>query len=162
MANTLKRAAIYLGLSEPKLEETAPENSFEAQQDTQVVETAAPLAANVTPLHRVTPTKAAAAQPMSEILTVHPRSYSEAPQIAANFRDGVPVILNLAQVNDIDARRIIDFVGGLVLGLNGRVERVTGKVFLLTPEHIMVSEMGEEKTVNHNDSGSFFVAPQEQ
>lgn len=76
---------------------------------------------------------------MSEILTVHPRQYRDAQGIAESFREGVPVIINLSQMTEPDARRLIDFASGLSQGLYGRIERVTSKVFLLSPEHIVVS-----------------------
>ena len=61
---------------------------------------------------------------MNEILTVHPKQYRDAQVIAENFRDGIPVIINLSQMSDADARRLIDFASGLSLGLYGRIERV--------------------------------------
>ena len=91
-------------------------------------------------------------------LTVHPQQYSDARLIAENFRDDVPVIMNLSRMTDSDAKRIIDFASGMVMGLNGHIERVTGKVFLLAPEHIAPKSeddvSGEE---TENESGSFFV-----
>ena len=83
-----------------------------------------------------------AAGTVSEILTVHPKQYRDAQVIAENFRDGVPVIINLSQMSDADARRLIDFASGLSLGLYGRIERVTSKVFLLSPENVAVSGGG--------------------
>ena len=53
---------------------------------------------------------------ISEILTVHPKQYRDAQVIAENFRDGIPVIINLSQMSDADARRLIDFASGLSLG----------------------------------------------
>jgi cell division inhibitor SepF len=79
---------------------------------------------------------------MNEILTVHPREYKDAQSIAESFRDGIPVIINLSQMSDADARRLIDFASGLSLGLYGRIERVTSKVFLLSPENVAVSGDG--------------------
>ena len=70
---------------------------------------------------------------MNEILTVHPRQYRDAQVIAESFREGVPVIINLSQMSDGDARRLIDFASGLSQGLHGKIERVTSKVFLLSP-----------------------------
>ena len=92
---------------------------------------------------------------MNEILTLHPTEYRDVAVVAENFRDGVPVILNLSKVNEEDAKRIIDFASGLSMGLRGRIERVTSKVFLLSPEHIAVS--GDESLTE--ESGSFFVSP---
>ncbi|MBN9184007.1 MAG: cell division protein SepF, partial [Microbacterium sp.] len=54
----------------------------------------------------------------------------------------IPVIINLSQMSDADARRLIDFASGLSLGLYGRIERVTSKVFLLSPENVAVSGDG--------------------
>ena len=67
---------------------------------------------------------------------------TDAQLIAENFRDGIPVIINLSQMSDADARRLIDFASGLSLGLYGRIERVTSKVFLLSPENVAVSGDG--------------------
>ena len=79
---------------------------------------------------------------VSEIVTVHPKQYRDAQTIAENFRDGIPIIINLSQMSDADARRLIDFASGLSLGLYGRIERVTSKVFLLSPENVAVSGEG--------------------
>jgi cell division inhibitor SepF len=76
---------------------------------------------------------------MNEIVTVHPKQYSDAKVIAENFREGVPVIMNLSQMTETDARRLIDFASGLSQGLYGKIERVTSKVFLLSPAHVAVS-----------------------
>ena len=70
------------------------------------------------------------------------KQYRDAQIIAENFRDGIPVIINLSQMSDADARRLIDFASGLSLGLYGRIERVTSKVFLLSPENVAVSGDG--------------------
>jgi cell division inhibitor SepF len=91
---------------------------------------------------------------MNEILTVHPRTYNDAQQIAENFREGVPVIINLAQMNDSEARRLIDFASGLSQGLCGKIERISSKVFLLSPEHIVVS--GEAAQATGEVDTSFF------
>src|SRR3546814_18744413 len=77
--------------------------------------------------------------PISEILTVHPKQYRDAQVIAENFREGAPVIINLSQLSDADARRMIDFASGLSMGLYGRIERVTCKVFMLSSEHFTLS-----------------------
>ena len=68
---------------------------------------------------------------MSRIITVHPRTYNEARTIGEHFRDGVPVIMNLSEMEDVDAKRLVDFAAGLIFGLRGSIERVTSKVFLL-------------------------------
>jgi cell division inhibitor SepF len=76
---------------------------------------------------------------LRRITTIHPRTYNEAKTIGENFRGGVPVIMNLTDMSDADAKRLVDFSAGLVFGLRGSIERVTNKVFLLSPEHVTVT-----------------------
>ncbi len=73
------------------------------------------------------------------ITTLHPRTYNEARTIGEHFREGIPVIMNLTEMDDTDAKRLVDFAAGLSFGLRGRIERVTNKVFLLSPEHVEVT-----------------------
>ncbi len=73
------------------------------------------------------------------ITTLHPRTYNEARTIGEHFREGTPVIMNLTEMDDTDAKRLVDFAAGLIFGLRGRIERVTNKVFLLSPEHVEVT-----------------------
>jgi cell division inhibitor SepF len=80
---------------------------------------------------------------VNEILTVHPKKYDDARVIAETFREGVPVIINLTQMSESEARRLVDFASGLSQGLRGHIERVTPKVFLLSPSHVMVSGEGD-------------------
>lgn len=84
----------------------------------------------------------AAAPPVQDtyrITTLHPRTYNEARTIGEHFRQGTPVIMNLTEMDDVDAKRLVDFAAGLIFGLHGSIERVTNKVFLLSPEHIQVT-----------------------
>jgi cell division inhibitor SepF len=73
------------------------------------------------------------------ITTLHPRTYNEARQIGEHFREGTPVIMNLTEMDDVDAKRLVDFAAGLVFGLHGTIERVTNKVFLLSPANVHVT-----------------------
>jgi cell division inhibitor SepF len=73
------------------------------------------------------------------ITTLHPRTYNEARQIGEHFREGTPVIMNLTEMDDVDAKRLVDFSAGLVFGLHGTIERVTAKVFLLSPADVEVA-----------------------
>lgn len=138
MSNPLKKTMVYLGLADEEevYEEPAPQSR--GRKADAVVEKTAP----VTPLHRPTVVRQPAPTAISEILTVHPKQYRDAQVIAENFREGIPVIINLSQMSDADARRLIDFASGLSLGLYGRIERVTSKVFLLSPENVAVSGDG--------------------
>jgi len=76
---------------------------------------------------------------LTRISTIHPRTYNDAKTIGESFREGVPVIMNLTDMDDSDAKRLVDFSAGLVFGLRGSIERVTSKVFLLSPAHVEVS-----------------------
>jgi cell division inhibitor SepF len=109
--------------------------------------------AQVTPIRQrqgVVPLPSAPEESMQRITTIHPRSYNDAKSIGESFRDGVPVIVNLSDMQDTDAKRMVDFCAGLIFGLRGDIERITGKVFLLTPEFVEVD--GESST----DEGSFY------
>ena len=84
------------------------------------------------------PAPAPAPQPY-RITTLHPRTYNEARVIGERFRDGMPVIMNLTEMDDADAKRLVDFAAGLSFGLRGSIERVTAKVFLLSPQNVDVT-----------------------
>jgi len=74
-----------------------------------------------------------AAQSGYRIATVRPQSFTDAKVIGEYFRDGIPVIMNLADLEEADAKRIVDFASGLIFSLRGGIERVAARVFLLTP-----------------------------
>ena len=86
------------------------------------------------------------------ITTLHPHSYNDARAIGEHFRTGTPVIMNLTEMDDTDAKRLVDFAAGLIFGLHGRIERVTNKVFLLSPEHVEVTAEDKARIVE----GGFF------
>jgi cell division inhibitor SepF len=153
MANPLRKTMVYLGLADEDYEyeqgPAAPAAPVAHHQAAQ-----APGRAAVTPLRRSSSARPAAAE-MNEILTVHPRQYKDAQLIAENFREGIPVIINLSQMSEPDARRLIDFASGLSQGLYGKIERVTNKVFLLSPAHVAVS--GDHAEVESDVDASFFA-----
>jgi len=75
---------------------------------------------------------------LAQIATLHPRTYNEARTIGELFREGIPVIINLTEMLDSDAKRLVDFAAGLIFGLHGSIERVANKVFLLSPAAVEV------------------------
>jgi cell division inhibitor SepF len=75
-----------------------------------------------------------------QITMLHPTTYSEARTIGEHFREGVLVIMNLTEMDEPDAKRLVDFAAGLAFGLRGSMERVTNRVFLLSPPNIQVSD----------------------
>src|ERR1700749_192536 len=76
---------------------------------------------------------------LARITTLHPRTYTEARTIGEHFREGIPVIMNLTEMVDSDAKRLVDLAAGLIFGLHGSIERVTNKVFLLSPANVDVT-----------------------
>ncbi|MHA6668273.1 cell division protein SepF [Homoserinimonas sp. A447] len=161
MANPLRKTMVYLGLADEEFD--YQDNSpvapvapvHQAQSPQHVSQQGSASRAPVTPLRRPTTTRSAAPTEMNEILTVHPRQYKDAQVIAESFREGVPVIINLSQMSEPDARRLIDFASGLSQGLYGKIERVTSKVFLLSPAHVAVS--GDQPAAESDVEASFFT-----
>jgi len=156
MANPLKKTMVYLGLAD---EELRPESTAASSAPIAPVAHVSPVSgsrAPVTPLRRSAVTRNVAPAEMNEIVTVHPKQYRDAQAIAESFREGIPVIINLSQMTEPDARRLIDFASGLSQGLYGKIERVTNKVFLLSPAHVAVS--GEQAASEMVDAeASFFT-----
>ena len=91
------------------------------------------------PDRRPRPSAEGSARAFDRITTIHPRTYNEAKQIGESFRESTPVIMNLSDMDDSDAKRLVDFAAGLVFGLRGTIERVTNKVFLLSPVDVTVT-----------------------
>ena len=83
--------------------------------------------------------------PTYQITSLHPRTYNEARTIGEHFRKSTPVIMNLSEMDDADAKRLVDFAAGLTFGLHGRIERVTAKVFLLSPHNVTVTAQDKAK-----------------
>ncbi|GMA40036.1 cell division protein SepF [Mobilicoccus caccae] len=106
--------------------------------------------AEVTPFPRRTPVsevvKDVDVSGVHRICTIHPRTYNEAKKIGETFREGTPVIMNLSDLDDADAKRLVDFAAGLVFGLQGTIERVTNKVFLLSPANLEVTSSDGDGT----------------
>lgn len=137
MANGLRRMTNYLGLTEDD-SSAAPTPSRALNP---VVKTPVPSARS--PKLSVAPVVESQSA-MDRIVTITPRFYSEARAIGEYYREGNPVIMNLSDMEESERKRLIDFASGLVFGHAGTIERVTSKVFLLTPPNVIVS--GEEKS----------------
>jgi cell division inhibitor SepF len=76
---------------------------------------------------------------LAKITTLQPSSFTEARTIGERYRDGVPVIINLTDLDEAAARRLVDFAAGLAFALRGSIDKVTSRVFLLTPADVEVS-----------------------
>jgi cell division inhibitor SepF len=86
------------------------------------------------------PTPASSAIHKSE-----PKRFNEARDVADRFKDGTAVIMNLQSTEDSIARRLVDFASGLVYGLDGKIELVANRVYLLTPANVEVSAEERER-----------------
>ena len=143
MAGALGKTIVYLGLAEDderyegydEYEYDEPQQRQEApQQERSAAVTQLP---QRTPVARVV--RDVEVGGLNRITTIHPRTYNEAKNIGESFRDGMPVIMNLSEMDDADAKRLVDFAAGLSFGLRGSIERVTAKVFLLSPQNVDVT-----------------------
>ena len=99
---------------------------------------------------------AASGGPQVRIHAVEPRNYAEAPSIADKFKAGQPVILNLTATDAEQAKRLLDFASGLTYGLEGGLQKVSDKVFMLTPRNVDVSAADK---VRLRDKGVFGIEP---
>ncbi|WDF34510.1 cell division protein SepF [Arthrobacter agilis] len=174
MAGALRKTMIYLGLAdgdehyEPETknvqsrneeytvdydrDERREERRLEPAPATNRMSSADEYRAPVTPIKRA-PSSREDSAALRQITTIHPRSYNDAKLIGESFRDGIPVIMNVTDMGEADAKRLVDFSAGLVFGLHGSIERVTNKVFLLSPSYIEV--LGEDLKASEAQT-SFF------
>lgn len=164
MSGAMRKMGVYLGLLEDvegDYADDTPTSRGTQGEPTQAtaVERARPVSninerrrstARVEPVAPSMPQPAVA--PMSRITTLHPRTYNEARVIGENYRDGIPVIMDLTEMSDAEAKRLVDFAAGLVFSVRGSIERVTSKVFLLSPPHVTVTAEEKERVAE----GGFF------
>ena len=75
----------------------------------------------------------------NQIFTVNPRSFNEVRVIGERYREGHTVLMNLTDMGEAEMKRLVDFASGLVFGHRGTIEKVTNKVFLLSPANVKVS-----------------------
>ena len=141
MAGALRKTMVYLGLAE----EDERYDSYDGYDYDEPGRHDVPeeRSAAVTSLPQRTPVARVVRDvevgALNRITTIHPRTYNEAKNIGESVREGTPVIMNLSDMDDSDAKRLVDFAAGLVFGLHGSIERVTSKVFLLSPAHVEVA-----------------------
>ena len=74
-----------------------------------------------------------------QVHVVHPKSFNDAQQVADKFKRDIPVIINLQEADQDLPRRMIDFVSGLTYALDGGMQRIADKVFMLTPRNVELS-----------------------
>jgi cell division inhibitor SepF len=141
MANALKRVANYLGLmDDPEFDTPIATSTAPATTSSDVrIKPRSPR-----PVSSVVTTSSVEVAPqldlpvLDRIVTLHPRFYNEARTIGEHFRLGNPVIINLTDMDESEHKRLVDFASGLAFGLHGTIERVTKKVFLLSPANVSI------------------------
>ncbi|MGA8465817.1 MAG: cell division protein SepF [Trebonia sp.] len=153
MASAMRKMAVYLGLVEDDRRYAENYEAYDEYDDydepADAVEPAAPAPpsspapsradyAGYPTDHRIETVPPQQVE-LARITTLHPRTYNEARNIGEHFRDGTPVIMNLTEMVDSDARRLVDFAAGLIFGLRGSIDKVTNKVFLLSPANVEVT-----------------------
>lgn len=160
MSGAMRRIGEYLGLPE----DTGRYDEYDGEYDTQDVPAVAPARApkareprpapvsDLAERRRPAPGPTGVVAELSRITTLHPRTYNEARTVGENFRDGTPVIMNLSEMDDNDAKRLVDFAAGLVFATRGTIERVTNKVFLLSPPNVTVAAEDKQRIAE----GGFF------
>jgi len=144
MAGALRKTMVYLGLTEDDSDDGYESyDGYDESAEPQEPPVRHERSTAVTNLPSRTPVAQVVRDvevgSLNRISTIHPRTYNEAKNIGESFRDGIPVIMNLTDLDDADAKRLVDFAAGLVFGLHGSIERVTSKVFLLSPAHVEVT-----------------------
>lgn len=141
MAGFMKSAMSYLGMSDvadddDDFDDVSDEASTSFDSDH-----------SVTPQPSASASTAAASREaaasfqqgrINRITTIHPKTYEDAQLVGRAIRDGVPVVLNLTGVAEAVAYRIVDFSAGVVFGVRGSIERVTPRVFLLSPAQVNI------------------------
>jgi cell division inhibitor SepF len=163
MSGAMRKIGEYLGLLEDTgaYDEEYDDQGYAEAAQQQSRRSAVPSPAQPAPVADISQRRRAQApaplQPVvsefSRITTLHPRTYNEARTVGENFRDGVPVIMNLSEMDDADAKRLVDFAAGLVFATRGTIERVTAKVFLLSPPNVSVAAEEKQRIV---EAGAFF------
>lgn len=163
MSGAMRRIGEYLGLLEDTgydeyddelVDETRPARgaAAEARPARQRVAQPAPVA-DISERRRPTPVQSAPmVAELSRITTLTPRTYNEARAIGEEYREGTPVIMNLSEMDDADAKRLVDFAAGLIFATRGSIERVTNKVFLLSPPNVSVAAEDKQRIA---DAGFF-------
>jgi cell division inhibitor SepF len=144
MASAMRKMAVYLGLVEDDRRYEDKYDSYEEYEEYEEpadITEPAPVRADYAAYpadQRIDPAPAQQVE-LARITTLHPRTYNEARTIGEHFREGTPVIMNLTEMVDSDARRLVDFAAGLIFGLRGSIDKVTNKVFLLSPANVEVT-----------------------
>ncbi|WEV63629.1 cell division protein SepF [Bifidobacterium sp. ESL0732] len=145
MAGYMKKAMSYLGMADVVGDDDEMQDEDAAPSDFDSDSTVTPITQHAAPASQSqeAPSSSRAAKPfpagrINRITTIHPKTYDEAQKVGRAIRDGIPVVLNLTGVSEAVAYRIVDFSAGVVFGVRGSLERVTPRVFLLSPAQVNI------------------------
>ena len=156
MSGAMRKMGVYLGLLEDtdRFEDEYSQSEYDDRPHARVPEHAPVDAGRAAPVAHLSERRrpTAVVAELSRITTLHPRTYNEARTVGENFREGVPVIMNLSEMDDADAKRLVDFAAGLVFAVRGTIERVTAKVFLLSTPNVSVAAEDKQRIAE----GGFF------
>lgn len=147
MAGVWKKTLTYLGLVEDEEYEELDEIGAPAQtsQVRQLKTPSSVRAVGTAPEAVVRTMPASRVAAGQSIHKSEPKRFNDAREIGDKYRDGIPVIMNLQGTDDTIARRLVDFASGLVYGLDGTIETVANRVYLLTPANMEVSAEERER-----------------
>ncbi len=158
MSGAMRRIGEYLGLLEDTGRYDDDYDEYETQETVPVAARSPRRESRPAPVSDLSERRRPASGPtgvvaeLSRITTLHPRTYNEARTVGENFREGTPVIMNLSEMDDSDAKRLVDFAAGLVFATRGTIERITNKVFLLSPPNVSVAAEDKQRIAE----GGFF------
>lgn len=151
MAGAMRKVGEYLGLVEQADFDDEFEDDFDhAPESRGPMASRQPAVVRPAPVahmeeHRRPARRPSTSSDLARIETVTPRTYNDARTVGEHYRAGVPVIMNLSEIDDDDAKRLVDFSAGLVFAAHGSINRVTAKVFLLSPENITVTDEDKQR-----------------
>ena len=155
MSGAMRKMGVYLGLLEDTdrydedyydhEEQDADATGRQAAPVAHLAERRRPTGTGGSTVAAAVPAQGPRVADLSRITTLHPTTYNEARVIGENFREGTPVIMNLSEMDDSDAKRLVDFAAGLVFATRGTIERITNKVFLLSPPNVSVAAEDKER-----------------
>jgi len=163
MSGAMRRIGEYLGLLEDTGYDEYDDETADGQRPAReqrpvraVPSASAPVAdldERRRPVAAVPPQPQPVVAELSRITTLHPTTYNEARAVGEQYREGIPVIMNLTEMDDADAKRLVDFAAGLIFATRGSIERVTNKVFLLSPANVTLAAEDKQRIA---DTGGFF------
>lgn len=154
MAGLVNHLMSYMGMSDVQDDDVIESEEQDKSFDNDYSVAPVSIQHDDTSRSRDTFSRSSGANRMSRITTIHPKSYDDAQMVGRALRYGTPVVLNLTGVSESIAYRIVDFSAGVVFGVGGSIERVTPRVFLLSPSQVNIKV---ESTAKSNSARDLFA-----